>query len=193
MKGITSHLRLGRRQMLGTTIAAAAGLALVPFRAAAQFAKGLRRRSDTPQNYEIVRSEEEWRALLTDHEYKVLRAGLTETQDESRATPAYQASGDGVYACRGCDQSIFPAASRTEVEGNGFVFFKNGLYDSLLVGQDQPQPNYGMDPSAFFTLIEIHCRRCSSHIGHILWVSKNEEVLFCNDGSALTFHPKEAA
>jgi len=188
-----SRFRPGRRQMLGTSIAAAAALALVPLRAAAKFAKGLVRRSDTAQDYEIVRTEEEWRALLSDHEYKVLRDGITELQETSRASPAYQASGDGVYACRGCDLSLFPAGSRVDVEGNGYVFFKTAFHDSLLVGQDGPQPNYGQDPSALITLIEVHCRRCASHTGHILLVQKNGDVLYCNDGSALAFHPQEAA
>ncbi len=50
--------------------------------------------------------------------------------------------------------------------------------------------NYSMNGSVGRTLIEVHCRRCGSHLGHLLNVEK--KLVHCINGVALKFEPAGA-
>lgn len=178
------QFRPDRRQTILAALGTVAAAAVAPLRA---FAQSALRLGDTVQRYEIMRSEDEWRALLDDDEYSVLRDGKTLLPDKT--TEIWNESRPGIYACGGCDLSLFEARNRVPVD-MGFVFFKNGIHDAVLTGADQPQPAYGQDPSMFITLIEVHCRRCASHAGHILLVEG--DALYCIEQHALNFHPATA-
>ena len=52
----------------------------------------------------------------------------------------------------------------------GWVFFVHSERAAVLTGIDGPQDSYGMDPNGPGTMIQAHCRRCASHLGHILIV-----------------------
>lgn len=175
------QFRPDRRATILAGLGAVAAAALAPFRA---IANGVRRLADTDQRYEIVRSDEEWRALLNEDDYAVLREGRTYMPDKT--TELWNESRPGIYACGGCDLSLFEARNRVPID-MGYAFFKNAVHDAMLTGLDQPQPAYGQDPNAFITLIEVHCRRCASHAGHILLVEG--DALYCIEPHALNFHP----
>ncbi len=176
--------RPDRRRMIAAALATLATAALAPLRA---FADGAKRLADTAHRYEILRSEDDWRALLDDDDFSVLREGKTLMPDKT--TGLWNESRPGIYACGGCDLSLFEARNRVPVD-MGFVFFKNAIHDAVLTGVDQPQPAYGQDPNMFITLIEVHCRRCASHVGHILLVEG--DALYCIEQHALNFHPSSA-
>jgi len=133
--------------------------------------------------YEIRRTEEEWRALLTPQEYRILREGGTELPassdlwDETRA---------GTYSCKGCTLDIYASDWKVPLD-KGWVFFVHAIPNAVLMGTDGPEQAYGMDPQGDNTLIEAHCRRCGSHLGHILLVE--EQILHCINGRSLTFAP----
>mgnify|MGYP000719361646 CR=1 FL=1 len=66
--------------------------------------------------YEVTRSEDEWRAMLTDAEFRVMREEGTERaftsplNDESRA---------GIFHCKGCDQPLYSSETKFE-SGTGW-------------------------------------------------------------------------
>ena len=98
---------------------------------------------------------------------------------------------DGTYACKGCDLPLFDGKWKQVVD-MGFVFFHQARPNSLLTSIDLFNPyrdkKAGDPPDA---LIEVHCRRCGSHMGHILIVTKGT-ILHCIDGTSLTFSPARA-
>lgn len=118
--------------------------------------------------YEIRRSDEDWRARLTPAEYNILRQGGTEPRHSHRYTQLNEA---GLYHCQGCELPIYDAAEKIILD-IGWVFFSHALQDSVLLGIDGDR-------------MEAHCRRCGSHLGHILPV--NGEILHCINGTALDF------
>jgi VCBS repeat-containing protein len=181
-KGISG---IGRRATLMGLALGSVAMVLRPIQAAAAV---ILRRGDTPHKYEIVRTEDEWKSLLNEAEYKVLRKGITEFPNKEAAI--WKESRDGIYACRGCDLSSYEARSRVPVD-TGFVFFVHSVPDSVLTSVDGPQKAYGQSESDLITMIEVHCRRCSSHLGHILLIKG--EMLHCINGTALNFYPNPAA
>ncbi|PWR00919.1 peptide-methionine (R)-S-oxide reductase [Meridianimarinicoccus roseus] len=140
--------------------------------------------SETPPfRYEVTRSDTEWKARLTPAEYRILREGGTELPASS---PLWQEDRDGTYCCRGCDLLIYSAAWKVSVP-KGWAFFRHSERDAVLTGIDGPVPSYGMSPDDDTTMIEAHCRRCGSHLGHVLLVEGS--VLHCINGTSLRFTP----
>ena len=168
-----------RRAFLALT-AGAAPAALIAGAPAARAAE------DGAFGYEVVRSDEQWREMLDDTEFGILREGATERPGSS---PLVQEERAGIYCCKGCDLTLYE--SRYKVVLANYVFFYNAVPDALLMGIDTFNP-YGDgaadDPAEH--LIEVHCRRCGSHMGHVLKVL--DKALHCINGTALTFEPAEA-
>ncbi len=132
--------------------------------------------------YEIQRTDEEWRAMLSRDEYVILRGGSTELPHTS---PLVEETRTGIYRCKGCGLDIYDSVWKEPLD-IGYVFFRQSVENAVLLGTDG-QPAYGRDNSGFRALIEVHCRRCGSHLGHI--VSIDNWPLHCINGTALTFPP----
>jgi peptide-methionine (R)-S-oxide reductase len=120
--------------------------------------------------YEVRRTEAEWRAKLTEDELKILREGGTEPRNSS---PLATETRNGTYACKGCDLPTY-SSSQKVILPQGWVFFSHSYENAVLTGIDNGQ-------------IEAHCRRCGSHLGHILYVQSM--IVHCINGSALNFTP----
>lgn len=169
---------ISRRYFLGT--AAASSLTFHSGRlASAQV-------SDDSFVYEVNRTEEEWRAILSDHEYAILREGETEAQ---KTSPLWNETRKGHYACKGCDLTIYQGNWKTVIE-KGWAFFRHSEPDTVLTGIDGEIDEYGDMANSNGATIEVHCRRCGSHMGHILFVLVALEQLHCINGTSLTFYPE---
>jgi len=139
--------------------------------------------------YEVQRTEDEWRAMLTKGEYKILRENDTELP---KTSDLWQEERAGTYACRGCDLTIYDSVWKEPLD-IGWVFFAQSEPDTVLMGIDGSPPygnQMGEGDNRPPAIIEAHCRRCGSHLGHILTV--RGKTLHCINGQALTFAPSEA-
>ena len=106
------------------------------------------------QSFEITRTDAEWRAMLSDLEYQVMRQEGTEPPGSSPLDKLYAA---GTYLCRGCDLPLYPSSTKYD-SGTGWPSF----WDSL-PGAVGTKP----DNTLLTRRTEVHCRRCGSHLGHI--------------------------
>ena len=105
-------------------------------------------------NFEITRTDAEWRAMLTKLEFKVMRRDGTERAGSSPLDKNYA---EGTYICRGCDLPLYSSETKYD-SGTGWPSFYKSL--PRAVGRKQ-------DNTLFTTRTEVHCRRCGSHLGHI--------------------------
>lgn len=142
--------------------------------------------------YEVTRTEQAWRDLLGDA-YAVMREGETE---KPHSSPLAKETGAGEYDCKGCDLTLYQSRWKRPVD-KGWVFFAQSEPDAMLMSVDQLIPDDAVEvtPAERMQLddeaaIEVHCRRCGSHIGHIFIV--DGALLHCSNGSAMTFRPTEA-
>lgn len=131
--------------------------------------------------YEVTRTDAEWRAKLNDDEFRILREFKTE---KAHSHPYATSTDNGTYACRGCDLEIYDSSWKVILD-IGWVFFKHSKPDSVLTSIDGGPSGQGVDEQGRFSMIEAHCRRCGSHLGHILIV-KND-LLHCINGTSLQF------
>ena len=128
----------------------------------------------------IVRSENEWRQLLTPEQYHVLREEGTERPWTS---PLNKEKRAGTYACAGCEQPLFTSAMKYD-SGTGWPSFYTVIDGAVATKRD-------------FKLIlprtEYHCARCGGHQGHIFKDGpKPTGLRYCNNGVALSFTPVES-
>jgi peptide-methionine (R)-S-oxide reductase len=128
--------------------------------------------------FEITRTEAEWRARLTDAEFRVMRNEGTEARYSS---PLLEESREGTYHCKGCDLAVYP--SRTKYEsGTGWPSFWDSLPDAIGTKEDRRL--------LFQVRTECHCRRCGSHLGHIFDDGPAPTgKRHCLNGISLVFRP----
>lgn len=128
----------------------------------------------------IVHSEEEWRRLLTDAQFDVLRKEGTERPWTS---PLNDEKRPGTYVCAGCEQPLFTSAQKFD-SGTGWPSFFDVIDGATGTKRD-------------FKLLlprtEYHCLRCGGHQGHVFKDGPPPTGLrYCNNGVALKFIPEQA-
>ena len=177
-----TQLSIGRRGFLGATVASASLLARPQGAQASDSA-------DTFE-YPITRSEAEWRDQLSDIEHYVLRSGGTEAAHSSEL---WDNTAVGTYCCRGCDLTLYASLQKLELD-RGWVFFRHSHKDTVMTDLDLGVGMSSDDPFARMqAMMEVHCRRCGSHLGHIVSLPEVPgRPIHCINGFALRFEPKSA-
>ena len=128
----------------------------------------------------IVRTEEEWRRLLTAEQYNVLREEGTERPWTSKLLKEKR---EGTYVCAGCEQPLFTSATKYD-SGTGWPSF----YD-VIEGAVGTKRDYKL----LWPRTEYHCARCGGHQGHVFKDGPPPTGLrYCNNGIALKFVPTNA-
>ena len=133
--------------------------------------------AETTKQFEVVKSDEEWRKILTPEQFQVLREHGTERAGTSPLDKNYAA---GTYDCAGCDLPLFSSETKFN-SGTGWPSFYKPLDNS--VGNT-------VDKTYFMTRTEVHCRRCGGHLGHVFDDGpKPTGLRYCMNGAALVFKP----
>lgn len=129
------------------------------------------------KSFEINKTEQEWRRILTPDQFRVLRQHGTERAGSSPLDKEY---GKGTYVCAGCNLPLFSSETKYN-SGTGWPSFWDPLDNAV---------GTKIDKSFFMTRTEVHCRRCGGHLGHVfLDGPKPTEKRYCMNGSALKFIP----
>lgn len=103
----------------------------------------------------VVKSDAEWKKLLTPEQYAVLR----EKETERAFTGKYWNShAPGLYLCAGCGQNLFRANTKFDSR-TGWPSFWD-VYERKHVFL-KPDRSYGMERT------EVLCSRCGGHLGHL--------------------------
>jgi peptide-methionine (R)-S-oxide reductase len=123
------------------------------------------------------KNEQEWRQALTPEQFHVLREHGTERPG---ASPLNKEKRDGTFACAGCGQPLFSSDTKFE-SGTGWPSFWKPKEQAVETTVDQ---SYGM------TRVEVHCRRCGGHLGHLFPDGPEPTGMrYCMNGVALEFEP----
>ena len=168
--------RSTRRAFLGSSVLATASL---PFAARATAAPA---NAADDFAFEVRKTDDEWREQLGDYHFQILRRRGTEWPKDSELWDDYRA---GQFYCRGCDLHLYTSDWRAEID-KGWVFFSHAMPNAVLTDIDK-SADYSRSMNHKRTLIEVHCRRCGSHLGHILNV--DNQLVHCINGASLQFEP----
>ena len=141
---------MNRRQMIQTTFLTlgAAALSALVLRNTGTAAIA------APGKFEVEKTDEEWRKILNDAQYRVLRQEDTERPGTSALLEEHR---KGLFHCAGCDLPVYSSEAKFD-SGTGWPSFWESLPNAI---GDQD------DKSLFLARTEIHCRRCGGHFGHV--------------------------
>ena len=109
--------------------------------------------SESPEK--IVHSDEEWRAMLTQEQYQVLRQKGTERPFTGVLTENHET---GDYHCAACGSLLFGSDAKFD-SGCGWPSFTLPA-DSTAVAEHEDR-TFGM------RRVEVTCARCGGHLGHV--------------------------
>ena len=102
-----------------------------------------------------MKTDEEWRRLLTPEQYRVLRQKGT----EHAFTGAYwNAHDEATYLCAACGAELFQSDTKFD-SGTGWPSFTAPAAGDAV--EQEVDQSHGM------TRVEVHCARCGGHLGHL--------------------------
>jgi peptide-methionine (R)-S-oxide reductase len=136
--------------------------------------------SASPEKFEVMHSDAEWRSLLSPSAYNVLRQEGTELPYTSALNSEHRA---GVFSCAGCALPLY--SSKTKFESHtGWPSFWQPLDNAIKTREDD---SLGMART------EVHCKRCGGHLGHVFDDGpKPTGLRYCMNGVAMKFTPAAA-
>ncbi|PTW61541.1 peptide-methionine (R)-S-oxide reductase [Breoghania corrubedonensis] len=161
---------ISRRRMLfgGAAIVLAGGLAGGTY---------FQVNAKTGEAFKVSHSKEEWRKLLTDQQFAVLREEATE---RAFSSPLNDEKREGTFHCAGCDQAVFASADKFD-SGTGWPSFTRTLPEAVA---------FKSDYMLIFPRTEEHCSRCGGHLGHVFDDGPPPTgKRHCINGVAMTFKP----
>ena len=147
----------------------AAGIALAA--APAKAAKGT---SEVIEK--IVKTDEEWKKILTPEQYNVLRHEGTE---RAFTSPLNKIHEKGVFVCAACGLTLFSSDAKFD-SGTG--------WPSFFAPIDPAHVTTKSDRSFFMDRTEVRCARCGGHLGHVFPDGpKPTGLRYCMNGVAMKF------
>jgi peptide-methionine (R)-S-oxide reductase len=133
--------------------------------------------SSKDKQFEVQKTETEWRKTLSSEQFYVLRKHGTERAGTSPLDKNYQA---GVYHCAGCGAPLFTSDTKFN-SGTGWPSFFSPIEGAV---------ETSVDRSLLMTRVEVHCARCGGHLGHVFGDGPAPTgQRYCMNGVSLEFVP----
>jgi len=114
-------------------------------------------KSDTMHNNDIDYrnlTEEQWKTILSEEDFNILRKKATERPNTGKYNDNKQV---GIYVCKGCGTELFTSKTKYE-SGSGWPAFYDEIDNNVLEIRDV---SHGM------VRVEIVCKTCKGHLGHV--------------------------
>ena len=125
----------------------------------------------------IVKTDAEWRAILSPEEYRILRQKGTERAFTGKYDHHFK---EGTYTCKGCGTALFDSTTKYN-SGCGWPAFFKAKENTIAKTIDR---SYGMIRT------EITCKKCDGHLGHVFDDGPNPTgVRYCVNSASMGFIP----
>ena len=125
------------------------------------------------------KTENDWKDKLTKEQYRILREKGTEIPFTGARLHNKE---KGVYVCAGCGSELFSSDAKFD-SGCGWPSFFESVKDKV---------EYEEDHSNLMKRIEIKCKKCGGHLGHVFDDAPKTPTgkRYCVNSAALGFRKK---
>jgi len=103
----------------------------------------------------VVKSEEEWKEILTPEQFRITRLKGTERPHSGELCTIYE---EGIYSCVCCDTPLFDSTIKFK-SGTGWPSFSQPIKENAI--------DYVKDTSYGMVRVEVTCNTCNAHQGHV--------------------------
>lgn len=126
--------------------------------------------------FEVIKSENEWRETLTSQQFHILREKGTERAFTGKY---HDNKAEGLYVCAGCDKELFHSNAKFD-SGTGWPSFWEPASEASVLTRS--------DNGLFMRRTEVICSRCGGHLGHVFDDGPRPTGLrYCINSAALSF------
>lgn len=126
------------------------------------------------------KTDEEWQSILTPEQYRIMRQAQTETPFSGKYWNHWE---KGYYQCAGCGKKLFVSDLKFDA-GCGWPSFSQAIDDHAI--EERADYSHGMNR------IEVRCRTCDAHLGHVFNDGPQPSGLrYCINSAALEFDPRK--
>lgn len=131
------------------------------------------------RKFEVVKSEAEWKKILSPEAFTVLRKQGTERAYTGNYWDNHET---GTYSCAGCGNELFSSTHKFE-SGTGWPSFYKPITKGKVL--DEKDESHGM------VRTEVVCNKCGGHLGHVFNDGPQPTGLrYCINSVSLTFKKK---
>ncbi|WP_299253361.1 peptide-methionine (R)-S-oxide reductase MsrB [uncultured Aquimarina sp.] len=132
------------------------------------------------KEYAISKTNKEWKEILTNDQYYILRQAGTERPFSSPLNKIYA---NGTFHCAGCNTPLYESEHKFD-SGTGWPSFDRAVKGNVSIDTD-----YKLG----YARTELVCETCGGHLGHVFNDGPRETTgkRHCINGDALIFEPKQ--
>ena len=141
--------------------------------------QGISQEKKSPKKeYTVVKTDAEWKEILSPLAYDVLRHAATERPFSG---PLNDNKKKGIYVCGGCQAPLYESQYKFD-SGSGWPSFDRGFEENL---------EYDVDFKIGYPRSELKCNKCGGHLGHMFndGPRKTTGQRHCINSAALAFIP----
>ena len=129
-------------------------------------------------DYKVKKSDAQWKEQLDPMQFQVARQAATEQPFSGRYWDHWD---DGKYNCIGCGTPLFTSSTKFDA-GCGWPSYSESINSEVI--ERITDRSHGM------TRVEVRCKNCGSHLGHVFPDGPEPTgERFCINSAAIDFAP----